>query len=183
MLLQIMSSVPIHLQWHLKSLEIDRERGQKRSYLKGCLTWWKYQKRTAYPPPGGHSQPLTGVDFEPSPPDHEKVKHPAPPELLIPPTYFPSALSLDSAELFPPSTKPLSTWISRCLSTKELDSSPERIIEFPGASYENTVHHVLTDPRPATPLGVLNTAFPYPSDDHGLSDPLFKPGVYLDTLK
>ncbi|KAG4026487.1 hypothetical protein MFRU_040g00450 [Monilinia fructicola] len=134
-------------------------------------------------PPENHFLPLTGVDFKPSPPDHEEVKPPVPPEQSIPPTYFPSGLSIDSAKLFAPSTQPLSARISRCLSPKELDSNQERITKFPEELYENTAHDVFTDPRPATPFGVLNTPFPYHSEDHGLSDPLFKPGVYLGTLK
>ncbi|KAB8291100.1 hypothetical protein EYC80_009788 [Monilinia laxa] len=134
-------------------------------------------------PPENHFLPLTGVDFKPSPHYHEEVKPSLPPELLIPPTDFPSGSSIDSVKLFAPSTQPLSARISRCLSPKELDSSQERVTEFPEELYGNTSHDVFTDPRPATPLGVLNTPFAYHSEDHGLSDPLFKPGVYLGTLK
>lgn len=54
---------------------------------------------------------------------------------------------------------------------------------FPEESYDNSAHDVFTEQRPATPLGVLNPPFPYPGEDHGLPDPLFKPGVYLGTLR
>ncbi|KAI9644618.1 hypothetical protein NHQ30_006640 [Ciborinia camelliae] len=134
-------------------------------------------------PPEKHFIPLTN-DFDPSHSNHKEVKPPAPPKLHIPPpTYFPSEFSIDSAKLFAPSTQPLSARVSRCLSPKQLDSSQEEITEFPETSYDNTAHDVFTDPRPVTPLGVLNPPFPYPDEDHGLSDPLFKPGVYLGTLR
>ncbi|ESZ91846.1 hypothetical protein SBOR_7752 [Sclerotinia borealis F-4128] len=124
--------------------------------------------------------PLTN-DSEPSPSYHE-VKPPAPTKLYIPPTYFPSELSIDSAKLFAPSTQRLSARISECVSPKELDPTQETVTEFPDASDDNTAHDVFTDPRPVTPLGVLNAPFPYPGEDYGLPDPLFKPGVYLGTL-
>ncbi|KAJ8058241.1 hypothetical protein OCU04_012436 [Sclerotinia nivalis] len=129
-----------------------------------------------------HFLPLTS-DFELSAPHHKEVKPPAPPKLHIPPTYFPSEFPIDSAKLFEPSTQPLSARMSRCLSPKELDSGQEATISSPEESCDNTAHDVFTDPRPATPLGVLNTPFQTPGEDHGLSDPLFKPGVYLGTLK
>jgi hypothetical protein len=73
--------------------------------------------------------------------------------------------------------------MSRFISPKELDSSQETATKFPGAPYGNAVHDVFPDPQPAAPLRVLNTPFSYPGYNHGLPDPLFKPGVYLGTLK
>lgn len=134
-------------------------------------------------PPETHFLPLTGVDFGLSSPQHKAVKPLAPPKLEIPPTYFPSETSIDSAKLFAPSTQPLSARVSKCLSPKQLDSEQEAMTNFPEESYDNSAHDVFTEHRPATPLGVLNPPFPYPGEDHGLPDPLFKPGVYLGTLR
>lgn len=132
-------------------------------------------------PPQSHFLSLTGEVG--SPPPHSVVKPPAPPKLHIPPTYFPSESSIDSAKLFEPSTQPLSARMSKCVSPKQLVSGQENLPNFPEELYDNTAHDVFTDPRPATPLGVLNTPFQNPDEDHGLSDPLFKPGVYLGTLR
>lgn len=129
-----------------------------------------------------HFLPLTS-DLEFSPPHHKEIKPPAPSKVHTPPTYSPSEFPIDSAKLFEPSTQPVAARIARCLSPKELDPGQEVAISSSEGSYDNTVHDVFTDPRPATPLGVLNTPFQTPGEDHGLSDPLFKPGVYLGTLK